>query len=100
MEDRLDLEKVKELYDRIGRDRFEKYISRLGKQSKLYTALESSIGQELLKEAINRSEALLLKIINEDASEVERADFRALKTILNDWAGKIARYIENLNRVV
>ncbi len=100
MEDKLDVEKVKKLYDKVGKDRFEKFISMLGKQSKLSEALNSQIGKELLNEAVNRSEALLIKIINEEATEVERADFRALKTILNNWAGKIATYIENLNRVV
>lgn len=100
MSDRIDLEKINHLYDKLGKDRFEKFMSRMGKQTKLYEALDHPVGKEILNEALNRSEALLIKIINEDADEMDRAEFRVLKSILNVWAGKMAEYIKSLNTIL
>ncbi len=74
-------------------------LSVLGRQSKLYQALETDVGQEILHTALKRAEALLKKVVEEEASAQELAEYRVLKTILFEWALKIDEFYKNLNKI-
>lgn len=79
--------------------RHEVLIKALGKGAKFLSIFESDIGQELLKDATDRMQALLLKIIEEDASPEEHAEYRALRDITRKWLGKIKKYQDDMKKL-
>lgn len=93
----VDAVKVKKLLDSGPKGAL--FISQLSKQSKFANALATEIGTLLLKDAVDRSEFLLSKIIDEKATEQEKAEFRALKGILDRWADRVDVYLKNLEKV-
>ena len=70
----------------------ERILSTLGKTQGFYEAIHTPVGLELLKDATTRMEEILERIITEEADEVERAEFRALRNISVRWMEKITRY--------
>ena len=55
-------------------------ISILGRLTpQLNSILNNEMGREMLRDDINRLEELLMKIYKEEATEIERAEFRYLK---------------------
>jgi len=94
----LDLEKVERFLFKAGK-RGAQLLSVLSKQQSFIRAIESEIGRELLKDALSITEGLLEKIIGEEASEAERAEYRALKKILIIWAQRIETYQHNLEKI-
>lgn len=96
--DNIDLEKVERLLVKTGK-RGAQLLSVLGKQASFVRALESEIGQQLLKDALSITEGLLEKIISEEANESERAEYRALKKILITWAQRVETYQRNLEKL-
>ena len=56
-----------------------KILSALGKKHVLVRALETELGKTLLSDAMERMDSLLVKIIHEDSTDAERAEYRVLK---------------------
>lgn len=75
-------------------------LSTLGKDEKFAEALNSDIGRALLADAATSGERLLQKIVNETATDKDRADYRAYRDILLSWALRIARKDENEKKVM
>lgn len=88
------LDDIERLKNSIGVRRSAEVIKALGKQIPLLTALATEPGKLILSTAISRTGELLEKIINEQATEQERAEYRVLRIILADWSGKIANYFK------
>jgi hypothetical protein len=80
----------------VGRVKSAKDIKILGEQDRFYKAINTEVGQELLKDAANRAEELFRKIWNEEESDAERAEFRVLKHLIGRWSEKINAYVKNL----
>ncbi len=59
----------------------------------------SELGKELLKKYIVRLEELLVIIYNEKASEREWAEFRVLKSMLNDEVKRIDTYLKKVGEI-
>lgn len=98
VEKELNIERIESLLARTGM-RGAKLLTILGKQSQFMRAIESEVGQQLLRDALSISESLLDKIVHEEATEGERAEYRALKKILLTWAARINGYHENLSKI-
>jgi hypothetical protein len=75
-----------QLYARAnGSLKAQKILKVLGKTESFARAFSSQVGQEILMDAIQESEVLLDKIVKEEASEGDRAEFRAFKKIITRW---------------
>jgi len=89
-------------------ERFEKkhsqkaarILSALGKAQPFNEAIETEIGQELLKDAIIRMNEIVELIVEEKSTENDRAEFRALKRVTLAWSSKIETYRKNLDEVM
>lgn len=74
-------------------------LSILGKQQQFYNAVSSPIGAELMNDVIGLMEAKLELIINETATEKDKAEYRVLKQIALTWSDKINDYLRNIEKV-
>lgn len=87
------------LFNKKGEKQGNAILESIAKQNKFVKAFSSDIGQELLKDASARLEELFNKIVQETSTEVERAEFRAFKVILERWLKRIDIYIENIEYI-
>ncbi len=79
-------EKTIELYARANSGpKAQKMINVLSKTHGFVSAFKDKVGQEVLLDALQRSEEILDKIVEEKATPEERAEFRALKKIIARW---------------
>jgi hypothetical protein len=78
-------EEVREFLKREGK-RGERVLSKLQKMKPVKEALETEIGKILIQEIAEDMDLILEKIIAEEATDVDRADFRAGKRL----AGKVS----------
>ena len=88
-------------FDRVSKSAIEKFQKRHGKKAArilsilgeklqpFYRAIQSDIGQELLKDAIFKMNEILEKIIDETADSKDLAEFRVLRHITLEWSKKI-----------
>lgn len=79
--------------------RHEILIQSLGKGAKFLNAFESAVGQELLKDATERMQRILLLVIDLKAEEKDLAEYRALRDITKKWLGKVAKYQEDMKKL-
>lgn len=99
MDSRIDLEKIQHLLEKTGKHGAQ-LLSVLGKQAAFQRAIESEVGQQLLKDALAQAEQLLEKIVSDTATDTDRADFRAFRGILLAWGARIDAYRINLEKVI
>ena len=85
----------------IAKDRgkAKRILSVLGKNQQFLNAVKSPIGQELLNDGIERMELLLEKIVNEEADEKEKAEFRCYREITTVWADKIFQHQKAIEEI-
>ena len=57
-----------------------------------YQALTDPVGQFIMRDVMTEMEKLLPLIIAEKATEQQRADYRAYKTMFDKWSKKITEY--------
>jgi methionyl-tRNA synthetase len=89
-----------ELYARANSGaKAQKMINVLQKTHGFIEAFENPIGQEVLLDALQISEAILDKIVEETATDAERAEFRALKKIISRWQDISNKHNETLNEL-
>lgn len=89
-----------ELYARAtDGKRAQKMLKVLGKTHGFVAAFKDKVGQEVLLDALQRTEEILDKIVEETATEEERAEFRALKKIIARWQKIWAIHNEALNEL-
>lgn len=75
------------------------FLETLAKNKQFYNALESSVGQELLKECVKAVQDRISKIMNEEDTPDIRAELRAYMNILNRWSGTIEKYREYVEKL-
>lgn len=91
---------VIELYARAnGGPKAQKMINVLSKSHGFVAAFKNKVGQEVLLDALQRSEEILDKIVEEKATEEERGEFRALKRIIERWQKIWASHNEALTEL-
>jgi len=71
----------------------------LAKKEKFKAAIETDVGKEIMIDAINRMEELLEKVLDEKETPQEKAEFRALRGIVDKWQGKLADYSKALYQI-
>lgn len=79
--------------------RAKRVLSVLGKTSQFYNAASHPIGQELLADIVANMERLLEKIVNEDSTDKDRADYRAFRALAISWGEKISKYLEKIEEI-
>jgi len=91
------IELVKAILSKYGHRKGNRIIAEFSRQSKFVDALASDVGQLLLKDSIDKMDSILTKIINEEADERDRAEYRVLKSILDVWCHRVDTYTKTLN---
>ena len=81
-----------------GRDA-PRILEILGKQAQFYNAATTPIGQELLRDVIAMMEAALDPIINESATQLDRAKYSVAREIALSWADKISNYLSGIDKI-
>lgn len=69
----------------------------LAKESPFVEAIQSEVGQELIKFWLIEADRLLAKIIDEKATDEERAEFRVIKKQVNNIVSRVNEYHRKLN---
>lgn len=64
-------------------------LSILGRNLNFTRAFRSELGQAILADAVEQTQALLIKIYDNKADENEKAEFRAYKRIIELWTNRI-----------
>ncbi len=92
-----DIEKYLKLTGKKG----QMIISALGKMNKYFdSVISNEIGQDLLHTDIMRMEDILQKIVREQATEPELAEFRYLRdTRIPSVIERVMKYIETLHQI-
>lgn len=75
-------------------------ISLLGKLNPFMLAMKSPVGQEILRDDIDRHEELLKKMYEENITPQELAEFRYLKGRLKKVSDRISLYLKSTNEVM
>ena len=87
---KVDQKKVEQLAKQGQRG--ARVMSMLGKSGILIRVLKTEIGYTLLKDLAEEMDRILVKIINEDSNDKERAEYRVYKRILDSWSKQIDNY--------
>jgi hypothetical protein len=90
---------VMEYLSKMG-ERGHKTLIILGKMQDYITAVNSKIGQELMSELITEHERLLIKVASLEATDEDKAYYKAVSRLLGVWATKIATYENKLKEVL
>jgi len=69
----------------------------LAKESSFVEAIQREVGQELIKFWLIEADRLLAKIIDEKATDEERAEFRVIKKQVNNIVSRVNEYHRKLN---
>jgi len=67
-------------------------LSVLGKYQPFIEAINSEIGQQILKDAIGLHESLLFKVADLTATPDETMEYKAIRKIILKWSERIATY--------
>lgn len=74
-------------------------LNTLGKLQDFKDAYESTIGQELLKDMLNRYDTLYYKLVNLSETQEERAEYKVLYETLTVWCVKINTYLKGVEEI-
>lgn len=91
--------KVTEILKRYGHKRGQLILLDLARKDRFVEALDTEVGKELLSDAIDRLDFLLSKIIHEESTERDRAEYRVLKQIVEKWGNRVESYLETINKI-
>ncbi len=89
-------ERLVSLSRKLGPENARRLLSVLGKNKSFYNAIETPVGQELLKDVIHQIDKRIQKIIVEEDTPEIRAELRAYISILNTWSKTINKYRTDL----
>jgi tRNA U34 5-carboxymethylaminomethyl modifying enzyme MnmG/GidA len=84
-----------ELARKMGHKNASILLSNLGKDKQFVNALDTPIGQELLKNAVMEMERITGLILSEKEDKKDRAELQAYLAITRKWSGYINRYNKN-----
>lgn len=88
-------QQLNQLAKKMGSENASTFLSVLGKQRQFVNAIETPIGQELLKHAVKNAEEVISLYIMEKETPQDRARLQAYMTIINDWSTEINSYHKN-----
>ena len=92
------VDQLEQFIKRYGR-RASHTMSVLGKYDPFVQAIQTEVGQQLMKDDIDRHEYLLNKVYEEQANDSEFAEFRYLKRRLLTVAERITIWMEAMKSV-
>jgi len=81
-----------QLAKKMGQKSASALLSVLGKNKQFISALETPVGQELLKDAVSSIEGKIELILMEKDKPKDRAELQAYLSIVSKWQGYINRY--------
>lgn len=81
-----------------GGDNVSRLLSVLGKRKQFRDAIETNIGQELLKDLIRKIEKKLEKWLKGDADDEDRAELKAYQNLMDTWMTRLIKYNKDLER--
>ena len=84
-----------QLSKKMGNKAASALLSSLGRDRQFINAIESTIGQELLADAIAAIEDKISLILAEKDQPKDRAELQAYLSITRKWQAKIERYNQN-----
>jgi hypothetical protein len=87
---------VEQLAAMLKRKGGSRTLSVLGHFQPFVDAINSTIGKELLQDAINIHDALLTKVAELNATPEETMEYKAIRKIIYSWSERIARYEKSL----
>ena len=87
---------VEQLAAMLKRKGGSRTLSVLGHFQPFVDAINSPIGKELLKDAMDLHDSLLNKVADLDATPQETMEYRAVRKIIYAWSERIARYEKSL----
>ena len=93
---------VKDLNDfrvKFGKQRAEALLKALGTSHAIVRAFDTEIGKEILSDVLSVMNNNLKKIVANEASDDEKAEFRMAKAIATRWAGRIETYYKSLSQL-
>ena len=84
--------RIKQLGRKIGRENASMLLNVLGKEKSFVTAIETSVGQELVKDIVSSMDRIVRVILDEKDDINDRAELRAYRSILHRWEGRIKSF--------
>jgi hypothetical protein len=76
-----------------------KTLSLLGKNQPFYNAMQSDVGQEILRDVMRKMEILLDKIVAMKASDYEVMEYKTLKGLLLNWSERINAFVNAKKKI-
>ena len=86
---------LQQLARKMGQRNASALLSALGRDKQFMNAIETSVGQEILKGITDRMEQIVWLMIDEKSGTKEAAELRVLRDLLKDWQNIINRYYKN-----
>ena len=83
---------------KMGKANASSLLSVLGKNKQFLDALDTNVGQELLKDAVLAIEGKIQLILGEKDKPKDRAELQAYLSITEKWAGRLAEYNKDKER--
>lgn len=90
---------VEDFIKNVGIKNADRVLKVLSKTVAIHEAVNTPLGAIFLKEITENINVLIGKIIDETATDQEKADFRAYKRIAESWANKIMIYKDACNQI-
>ena len=84
-----------QLAHKMGKKNATSLLSVLGKDKQFINALDTPVGQELMKDATNCVEDKINLVLQEKDEPKDRAELKAYLTIITKWQNIINRYNKN-----
>ena len=84
-----------QLAKKMGRSNASSLLSALGRDKQFINAIESSVGQELLADAMLEIENKISLYLAGEENPEDRAELNAYTRITKRWQAKIERYNKN-----
>lgn len=89
---------LQQLSRKMGKRNASNLLSVLGKDKAFINALDTPVGQELLKDATTCVEGKISLILQEKDEPKDRAELKAYLEIITKWQGILNRYNKNKAR--
>jgi hypothetical protein len=82
----------------MGNKNASALLSVLGKNKQFLSALDSTVGQELLKDAVRSIEGKIELILGEKDKPQDRAELQAYLSITRKWSKRLDEYNKDKER--
>ena len=86
---------LQQLARKMGSQNASKLLSALGRDKQFLNAIDTPVGQELMKDAVNSIEDKLVIWLQGKSTPEDKAETKAYLNIVNKWAVIINRYNKN-----